>query len=442
MNNIVLPDTPRQLRLALALRLGVGAVAIGILAGGIAYLAASYEAELRVKELAIAGVRHFESPAMRLAEGQIASEHQELTRLLGEEQVGMRVFGADKRVLFEAWAVLPETALASLRNAVLPLPKQGRSHLRSFRVGSDELIQVLLPMATENNRLIGYVEGISRISEKEIETRRRSIRHVVLAASLSVPAAVLLLYPLMLAMLRRSNVLSRQLLDANLSLIRSLGNAIAKRDADTDAHNYRVTLFSVAIAETLNVPTETISSLVLGAFLHDVGKIGIPDRILLKPGKLDQDEFKVMQNHAVLGVEIVAGNPWLTGAEQTIRHHHERFDGGGYPDGLSGTNIPLAARIFAVADVFDALTSVRPYKEAISLEETLSIMGRESGTHFDPEIFATVLELAPDLYEKSCTWKSEQWAAELSLVIKRYFKTETAPERAASRSDTCCKSVD
>lgn len=79
-----------------------------------------------------------------------------------------------------------------------------------------------------------------------------------------------------------------------------------------------------------------------------------------------------MQTHAVLGVEIVAGNPWLTGAEQTIRYHHERFDGSGYPDGLSGTRIPLAARIFAVADVFDALTSVRPYKKAISLEETLS----------------------------------------------------------------------
>ena len=439
MNNFVLPDTPRQLRLALALRLGVGAMAIGILAGGIAYWAASYEAELRVKELAIAGVRHFESPAMRLAEGQVASEHQELTRLLGEEQVGMRVFGADKRVLFETWLGLPEAALAALRNVVLPWPKQGESHTRSFRVGSDELIQVLLPMATENGRLIGYVEGVSRISEKEIETRRRSIRHVALAASLSVPAAALLLYPLMLALLRRSNVLSRQLLDANLSLIRSLGNAIAKRDADTDAHNYRVTLFSVAIAEALNVPTETISSLVLGAFLHDVGKIGIPDRILLKPGMLDRDEIKVMQTHAVLGVEIVAGNPWLTGAEQTIRHHHERFDGSGYPDGLSGTNIPLAARIFAAADVFDALTSVRPYKGAISLEETLSIMARENGTHFDPEVFATFFELAPSLYAKSRTWESDQWATELNSVVKRYFKTEAAPEGAASRSD---KSVD
>lgn len=431
MNNFVLPDTPRQLRLALALRLGVGAVAIGILAGGIAYWVASYEAELRVKELAIAGVRHFESPAMRLAGGQNASEHQELTRLLGEELVGMRVFGADKRVLFETWEGLSEAAIASFRNAEHPLPKQGQSYTRSFRGGSDELIQVLLPMATENGRLIGYVEGVSRISEKEIEARRRSIRHVALAASLSVPAAALLLYPLMLAMLRRSNFLSRQLLDANLSLIRSLGNAIAKRDADTDAHNYRVTLFSVAIAEALNVPTETISSLVLGAFLHDVGKIGIPDRILLKPGKLDQGEFKIMQTHAVLGVEIVAGNPWLIGAEQTIRHHHERFDGSGYPDGLSGTNIPLAARIFAVADVFDALTSVRPYKKAIPLEETLSIMERESGTHFDPEVFATFFELAPGLHTMSRNWEGKQWAAELNSVVKRYFKTETAPEGAA-----------
>jgi HD-GYP domain-containing protein (c-di-GMP phosphodiesterase class II) len=206
---------------------------------------------------------------------------------------------------------------------------------------------------------------------------------------------------------------------------------MGQREADPDAHNYRVTLFSVAIAEAMNLPSEAISDLVLGAFLHDVGKIGIPDRILLKPGKLDRDEFKVMQTHAVLGVDIVAGNPWLTGAEQTIRHHHERFDGGGYPDGLSGTNIPLAARIFAVADVFDALTSVRPYKGAISLEETLSIMARESGTHFDPEVLATFFELAPGLYAKSRAWEGKQWAAELDSVVKRYFKTETAPAGAA-----------
>lgn len=427
MNRLALPDTPRRLRLVLALRLGLGALVIGILAGGVAYWVASYEAELRGKALAIAGVRHFESPAMRLAGVQDAIGHQELTRLLNEELVGMRVFGNDRRVLFETWGALPETSFTSLRNVIPLWPAQGESYSLRHRIGSEELIQVRLPLVAESGRLIGYVEGISRISEKDIEARRRSIWHVALAASLSVPAAAMLLYPLMLAMLRRSNTLSQQLLDANLSLIRSLGNAIAKRDADTDAHNYRVTLFAVAIAEAMNIPNETISNLVLGAFLHDVGKIGIPDRILLKPERLDRDEFKIMQTHATLGVEIVAGNPWLIGAEQTIRHHHERFDGLGYPDGLSGVNIPLAARIFAIADVFDALISVRPYKEASTLEEALSIMGQESNTHFDPEVFAMFLELAPSLYEKNCTWEGDRWAAELSLVIKRYFKTETAP---------------
>lgn len=417
-----LPDTPQQLRRALAIRLGLGAVVVGILAGGITYWAASYEAELRVKELAIAGVRHFESPLMQLADRQEASG-QEITRLLSKELVGIRVFGADRSIHFERWGDLPEATLTSLRNVVLPWPKQGQSHTQSIRVGSDELIVVLLPMTPEDGPSVGYVEGISRTSDKEMQLRRTSIRHVALAASLSVPTAALLLYPLMLAMLRRSSFLSQQLLDANLSLIRSLGNAIAKRDADTDAHNYRVTLFSVAIAKALDVPRDTIFTLVLGAFLHDVGKIGIPDRILLKPGKLDQDELKIMQTHAALGVEIVAGNSWLTGAEQTIRHHHEHFDGSGYPDGLAGPDIPLAARIFAVADVFDALTSVRPYKSALSLDETLSIMGRENGTHFDPEIYAAFLGLAPGLYEKSRTWGSEQWAAQLGSEIKQYFKS-------------------
>lgn len=431
MNRFALPDTPRQLRYTLAVRLGLGAVAAGVLAGGVAYWAASYEAELRVMELAIAGVRHFESPAMRLVEDRGAGDHQEIAGLLSEELVGIRVFGADKSVLFQQWGVLPKAIRDSLQNVAHPWPEQGQSYTQSFRNGPDQLIQVFLPMTAENGRLVGYVEGISRTSDADMQARHRSIRHAALAASLSVPAAALLLYPLMLAMLRRSNFLSRQLLDANLSLIRSMGNAIAKRDADTDAHNYRVTLYSVAIAEAIEVPRDTISSLVLGAFLHDVGKIGIPDRILLKPGKLDQEEFDIMKTHALLGVDIVAGNRWLTGAEQTIRNHHERFDGRGYPDGLSGTAIPLAARIFAIADVFDALTSVRPYKPALPLDETLSIMEQESGSHFDPEVYAAFRSLAPGLYEKSRAWGGEELAAQLSLVIKRYFRTETAPEGAA-----------
>lgn len=282
-------------------------------------------------------------------------------------------------------------------------------------------------MAADNGSLAGYVEGVGRVTSAALSGQQQQIQAAAIAAAASVLAATLLLYPLMLAMLRRSGALSRRLLDANLSLMHSLGNAIAKRDSDTDAHNYRVTCYAVALAETLGLPDKTISELVVGAFLHDVGKIGIPDHILLKPGKLTAEEFAIMRTHTLLGVEIVAGNAWLAGAAQTIRHHHEHHDGTGYPDGLSGGEIPLAARIFALVDVFDALTSVRPYKPAFSLTETLAIMEREAGSHFDPEIHAYFALLAPALYEKSQTWGHEDWVSELKNVLARYFRMENAP---------------
>jgi HD-GYP domain-containing protein (c-di-GMP phosphodiesterase class II) len=293
------------------------------------------------------------------------------------------------------------------------------------------LIQVVLPLLAKDGSLAGYVEGVSRVTAEMRQGQREQIWNTSATAVVSVLAAAVLLYPLMLAMLRRSGKLARRLLDANLSLMHSLGNAIAKRDSDTDAHNYRVTCYAVALAESLNIPDKSISELVVGAFLHDVGKIGIPDHILLKPGKLTPEEFKVMQTHALLGVEIVAGNSWLGAAAQTIRHHHERYDGKGYPDGLSGQEIPLTARIFAVVDVFDALTSVRPYKLALTLIDTIAIMERDAGKHFDPEIYTAFRELAPALYEKNRTWSHADWAAELKNVLARYFKTETAPEGAA-----------
>ncbi|TXT24904.1 MAG: metal-dependent phosphohydrolase [Rhodocyclaceae bacterium] len=122
----------------------------------------------------------------------------------------------------------------------------------------------------------------------------------------------------MLAMLRHSSGLSRRLLEANLSLVRALGNAVAKRDSDTDAHNYRVTLYAIALAEALGLPATEIPDLVAGAFLHDVGKIGIPDQIVQKPGKLTREEFLIMKTHVLLGLDIVAGNAWLEGAARSF----------------------------------------------------------------------------------------------------------------------------
>ena len=193
-----------------------------------------------------------------------------------------------------------------------------------------------------------------------------------------------LLYPVILHLMRRIADYSASLLDANLETIAVLGSAIARRDSDTDAHNYRVTLYAVRIGEAVGLSAAEMRTLLKGSFLHDVGKIGIPDNILLKPGRLDEPEFNVMKTHVNHGIEIVERSSWLRDSVDVIKFHHEKYSGGGYPENISGEQIPVTARIFAITDVFDALTSARPYKKPLSFEESMEILDQGRGTHFDP----------------------------------------------------------
>jgi putative nucleotidyltransferase with HDIG domain len=173
---------------------------------------------------------------------------------------------------------------------------------------------------------------------------------------------------------------------------------VARRDRGTNAHNYRVTIYSIHLARVLGLDHEQIRGVIKGAFLHDVGKIGIADAILRKPGRLTPQETTVMQAHVRYGAEIVGKFEWLKDALDVVQCHHERFDGRGYPAGLVGEQIPLSARIFAVVDVFDALTTRRPYKDAIPLGETLQTMEEERGTRFDPAVLDAFVALAPELH--------------------------------------------
>jgi HD-GYP domain-containing protein (c-di-GMP phosphodiesterase class II) len=151
------------------------------------------------------------------------------------------------------------------------------------------------------------------------------------------------------------------------------------------------------LAEAAGLNPKDIHGLLKGAFLHDIGKIGIPDAILHKPGSLSEAEKAVMQSHVQYGLEIVGNAAWLSDAASIVGCHHERFDGGGYPNGVAGDAIPLTARIFAIADVFDALTSERPYKKAYGIETAMEILRRGAGHHFDPELLAIFEPLAPAL---------------------------------------------
>jgi HD-GYP domain-containing protein (c-di-GMP phosphodiesterase class II) len=173
----------------------------------------------------------------------------------------------------------------------------------------------------------------------------------------------------------------------------ALHDLIVARDAGTGAHSERVRVYALALARAHGMSEAETRDIEHGVILHDIGKIGIPDSILLKPGPLTPDEWKVMRTHPEVGRRLVEHIPFLAGAVPIVYCHHERWDGHGYPEGLRGETIPLGARIFAVADALDAMTYDRPYSRAVSLEAAREEIGRCGGTHFDPSVVATFMAM-------------------------------------------------
>ncbi|MCF8167388.1 MAG: two-component system response regulator [Rhodoferax sp.] len=182
-------------------------------------------------------------------------------------------------------------------------------------------------------------------------------------------------------------------------IIQRLGRAAEFKDNETGNHVIRMSHFARLTAQALGMGDASVKLLFLAAPMHDVGKIGIPDNILLKPGKLDALEWEVMRQHPSMGAEILGQhtNPLLHAAREVALTHHEKWDGSGYPHGLRGEEIPLFGRIVAIADVFDALTSARPYKTAWTVEAALQNLEQGAGTHFDPDLLSPFKSALPDI---------------------------------------------
>jgi len=181
---------------------------------------------------------------------------------------------------------------------------------------------------------------------------------------------------------------SRQLAHSYTATVRALTNAIEARDFYTARHAERVAAYGSLIASALGLPLTESPEIEFGFLLHDIGKVAIPDSILYKPGALTAQERALMARHAAIGADILDGIDFLAGAAAVVRSHHERWDGTGYPAGLAGEQIPLAARVFAIADVLDALTTDRPYRPASPLREARGMIDRAAGSHFDPRVVA------------------------------------------------------
>ncbi|MEJ2058308.1 MAG: HD domain-containing phosphohydrolase [Desulfofustis sp.] len=279
--------------------------------------------------------------------------------------------------------------------------------------GQELLLDADKPLKTgPDETLVGYVPG--RYQSAQADTRAIAVR-ILLSCLIGVGGVVLcalLMYPGLVLLHNRLIINSADLNRANNFLLKKLGSALAKSDVGTLNHNYRVIIYSVRLAEKLKLNRAQIRSLIKGVFLHDIGMLDLDREMLMKPAPLDKKERKRMQEHVKRGVALIKPYRWLKDTRNLIRCHHEKYDGSGYPAGLSHDKIALEARIFAIVDAFDALTSDRPYRPARDLKSA----------HFDPVLLAPFIEMAPQLLEIVGKLDGQRLDREVNGVLKKYIK--------------------
>jgi response regulator RpfG family c-di-GMP phosphodiesterase len=250
-----------------------------------------------------------------------------------------------------------------------------KTAIDSLRLGADDFI---MKPVNVDELLIAAERALERrqllVERREYQTR---LEHRVEEATRSLQLAY------------------RQLQETYRATLETLGAALDSRDVGTEAHSRRVHGYALATARMHGLMEEELVDLAHGVLLHDIGKIGIPDNILLKPGSLSSEEWAIMRRHPEIGKRLIENIPFLKGAVPIVYCHHERWDGTGYPQGLKGAAIPLGARIFMVVDAFDAMTFDRPYSRAISFEAAKAEIRRCAGSHFDPAVVASFLRV-PD----------------------------------------------
>ncbi|MBZ0156012.1 MAG: HD domain-containing protein [Alphaproteobacteria bacterium] len=264
--------------------------------------------------------------------------------------------------------------------------------------GHGKLLEMYLPVWRK-----GKIAGVLEVYRKTPQISFLGTHNIIIVLlSLSIPvllytllygqfkvaAGEILLYHVELNKMYKS--LARSYFDA----VRGLTKALELRDMGTEGHSERVVAYSVSIGRRLNLEEREMSRLVIGSYLHDIGKIGVSDTILLKPGPLTHEERKIMETHTVKGYELIKDIDFLSLGTEVVYGHHEKWDGSGYPRGLKGEGIHITARIFALVDVFDALMSRRPYKEPFPFGETRAIILEGRGVHFDPAVVDAFMEMS------------------------------------------------
>lgn len=421
-------DMDSNIHKKVLLRLLLGWLVLSALMGGIVFYWEMEKVDDRVLKLATREAGSFTSDTLDHF-NRIDEAHPEALQLIKDKAAEflkqhftvIELYQANKKKFLEATDPGAEFVEAELKKHMHRFPLENSVEYYKFYIEGTIYMQVLLPLEDSRGHLAGYFEGVYQVDKDTFNSIRDDVVRTLLLVVLIIFATSVMLYPIIISLNRGLIRLSGDLLKGNIELMEVLGGAIAKRDSDTNIHNYRVTIYAIRLAEAMGRSRDEVRSLISGAFLHDVGKIGISDNILLKPGRLTEEEFAAMRTHVLLGVDIIARSKWLLGARDVVEHHHEKYDGSGYMRGLKGEGIPVNARIFAVVDVFDALTSRRPYKEPFSFDEAMAILRRDSGSHFDPRVVEAFEGIAREMHQAISHAADSEVEAELNRLLQKHF---------------------
>jgi len=311
---------------------------------------------------------------------------------VSDRALRIRLWRADRQLLYSN---VPEPETLQRAGPDLSMPglavfTERRGRLENI---APDVIRFFVPVQVEGNpKPIAAFEILY-----DLTRLHQQLQHISRTVWTAVPLGFLVLYGSVFVLVRRASqqLLKQQaaLIAAHLGTYQSLASAIDAKDSYTGDHSTNVADLAARVGRALKLSPEAVDDVRIGARLHDLGKIGVPDAILMKPGPLDPDELVIMRRHAERGFEILQKAPLSDGVKLAVRHSHERWDGKGYPAGLAGEAIPLIARIVAVVDAYEAMTSDRPYRKALPVKEALERLERDAGSHFDPRVARAFVQL-------------------------------------------------
>lgn len=415
-------------------RLILAWLSVSFVVGGVSYYIETEKIDDAIVALAASESTNFTLEGLDPGEhktGQLEALQQKAREFVKRNFVVIEIYDQNEHRLLEVINPDYEDIESALKKIKHTFPHNARSRYQKYAVGNTTVVQVLVPLPNKLGGNAGFFEGVFIVPQSTIDDFERQLWRTLATLLFAVLATTVVLYPVIISLNKDVTHFSHEVMKGNLEMASVLGAAISKRDSNTGDHNFRVTLYAISLGEAVKLPPIKMRNLILGAFLHDVGKIGVSDNILLKPSKLTAEEFAIIRTHVTLGVDIINQSTWLDGAREVIEGHHEKYDGSGYLRGLKGEAIPLNARIFAIVDVFDALTSRRPYKAAMPLEEAISILKSDTGSHFDPALIAHFISLAPALYESIGDANEKKLLEMLKNRAMHYFLEASIQKNAA-----------